>query len=132
MWLFKIFKVLGINIDLKINWSIHIDTVCNQISRVNYLGDLETILFNPMYFGLFQSHYIVRSTGMGLFFTCFLHYCATEKGCVYIIANIAVLEVPTVVNLSIFQVQLCTKSNVDLSPIRQEFHQYRSLSELGI
>jgi hypothetical protein len=52
-------KLFGINLDSKLNWSIHIDNLCKKISRVSFLKwKLRDILsaeyLRIAYFGLFQ------------------------------------------------------------------------------
>lgn len=133
-------KLLGINIDSKLNWSVHIETVCNKISRVNYLLWKLKNFVSPeylrlAYFGLFQSHILYGLLVWG-HSSHVVDILVLQKKAVRNIAGANPLEhckplfiqfqIPTVVNLYIFQVLLYTKSNLDLYPTRQDIHHYNT------
>lgn len=131
-------KLLGINIDSKLNWSIHIKTVCKKISRVNYLLWKLKHFVNPeylrlAYFGLFQSHILYGLLAWG-HSPHVVEILLLQKRAVRSIAGADLLahckplfvelKIPTIINLYIFQILLHAKSNLNLFPTRQEIHNY--------
>lgn len=137
---FESVKLLGFHIDSKLRWSIHIETVCKKISRVNYLlWKLKSFVsleyLRMSYFGLFQSHilYGILIWGHSPHITDIL---LLQKTAIRNIAGVGSLahcrpifielKIPTVINLYIFQVLLYTKTNLQCFPIRAESHQYNT------
>jgi len=135
---FESVKLLGFNIDTKLNWSLHIQAICQKISRVSYLLWKLKEFVSPeylrlAYFGLFQSHILYGLILWG-------HSSHTQeilllqKKAVRSIAGVGStahckplfldLKIPTIINLYIFQILLYTKSNLHNFRIRQDQHNH--------
>lgn len=135
---FNSVKLLGIYIDSKLNWSLHISNICKKVSRVSYLlWKLKVLVsFNYLratYFGLFQSHisYGLIIWGHSSHANSIL---LLQKKCLRTMAGASPMEhcrplfisfkILTIINLYIYNILLYTKSNLKLFNIRQNVHEH--------
>lgn len=133
-------KLLGIHIDSKLNWSIHIDSVCKKISRVSYLlwklkDFVSKDYLRLAYYGLFQSHILYGLLAWG-HSTHVSNVLIIQKKAIRNIAGAQLLahcrplfiqlKIPTVINLYIFHILLYTKSNLNNFLLRQDIHNHNT------
>lgn len=133
-------KLLGFQIDNKLNFQLHIDTICKKISRVNYLiwrlrDILDDNYLRTVYFSFFQSH-----ISYGLLVWGHSHYVHNifllQKRIVRTMCRVGCfehcrplfkrLQVCTVYNLYIYHVLLYAKSNLDHFSYRQDIHSHNT------
>jgi hypothetical protein len=141
-------KLLGINLDSKLNWSIHTDNLCRKISRVSFLlWKLRDILsveyLRIAYFGLFQSHI---SYGLILWghSPSVKNILLIQKKVIRTLCRANYLDhcrplfiqtkILTIINLYIFQVLVYTKNNLNLFTTRKDIHSHdtRNRTKLDI
>jgi hypothetical protein len=137
---FKSVKLLGINIDSKLNWSIHVETVCKKICRVNYLLWKLKNFVSPeylrlAYFGLFQSHILYGLLAWGhsphindilLIQKKAMRNIAGADPLAHCRPLFVEFKIPTVVNLYILQVLMYTKTNLASFPMRMDIHSHNT------
>ncbi len=141
-------KLLGFFLDSKLNWNIHINNICQRLSRVCFLfwklRDLISVEYlRTSYYGLFQSH---------LSYGLILWGHATSVNNILLIQKRALrtmcgahplahcrplfiqMKILTVYNLYIFQILTFTKTNLNLFSTRQDTHTHftRNRTQLDI
>lgn len=133
-------KLLGFEIDTKLNWSTHIEGLSRKLSRVSYLiwklRDIVTIEYlRTAYFGLFYSHisYGILLWGHSPSVSEIL---ILQKKVVRTICQVDPMEhckplfvklkFLTVINLYIFQVLLHIKQHIHTIYTREDFHSYNT------
>lgn len=131
-------KLLGFQIDSKLNWSLHISNVCRKVSRVSYLlwklkNFVSSNYLRVTYFGFFQSHisYGLVIWGHSTHVNSLL---VLQKKCLRTMAGVGPLEhcrplfvsfkILTVINLYVYNVLLFTKSNLHIFTHRHNIHQH--------
>lgn len=133
-------KFLGLYLDSKLNWEMHIDFVATKISRVIYLlRNLKLCVSDDYvrsaYFAFFQS---IISYGLLLWGnSCHVQrILILQKKAVRIITNAQKLDhcktlfiklgCLTVINLYIYTVLIYTKENLNSQLLRQDIHNYNT------
>lgn len=131
-------KLLGMWIDTKLSWSVHIDSICKRISRVSFLlwklRDLISMEYlKTCYYGLFQSHI---SYGLILWgHSSAVHRilliqkkvlrticrATSQEHCRPLFIHTRIL---TIINLYIYHVLSFTKNNLHLLSTRQAGHSF--------
>lgn len=133
-------KLLGFNLDTKLNWNVHISEVCKKLSRVIYLfWKLKPLVsheyLRTAYFGMFQSH---------LQYGIFLwgHSANTheilllQKKVIRIMMGKSPMEhckplfinqrILTIINLYIFTILMYTKKNINTFITRNNIHEHNT------
>lgn len=133
-------KLLGINVDSKLNWSTHVESVCKKISRVCYLIWKLRDLLSPSflrssYFGLFQSHI---SYGLLLWghSSSVSEILLIQKRVIRTMCNAEYrahcrplfieMKILTVINLYIYHILIHTKTNLHLFSNRLDIHNHNT------
>lgn len=131
-------KLLGFWLDTKLNWSDHIDKLCNRISRVSFLlWKLRDIVsfdyLKTCYFGLFQSH-IAYGLILWGHSSAVHRVLLIQKNVLRTICRAAPLEhckplfihtkILTITNLYIYHILIFAKSNLHLFTNRHEIHEH--------
>lgn len=135
-------KLLGINLDNKLNWGVHINEVCKKLSRVLYLlykikPFINADYLRNIYFGLFQCHIIY-----GLMLWGHAPHVSDilllQKKAIRIISGAGPMDhckplfrekkILTIFNLYIQVILNYTKTNLDKFAVRGEVHGYDTRS----
>lgn len=131
-------KLLGIVLDSKLDWSIHINNLCAKISRVSYLfwklrGVVSLEYLRMAYFGLFQSHisYGLILWGHSPMVKSIL---LIQKKVIRTISGAGPFDhcrplfiksrILTIINLYIFHTMVYVKNNLRLFIFRKDIHTY--------
>lgn len=133
-------KLLGIQIDTRLNWNEHIQGLSKKLSRISYLfwklrGILSIEYLRSAYFGLFQSHiaYGVILWGHSASVCDLLIiqkkvvrticHAASRDHCKGLFTQLKIL---TIVNLYIFHILMYTKTNFTSFFTRNKIHEYNT------
>jgi hypothetical protein len=139
-------KLLGIYLDQKLSWHVHVESVCKRLSRIVYLlkhlkNYISKDYLKSVYFGLFQS---VLTYGLILWgnSSSINNFLLLQKKAIRILTNSGFRDhckplfiqehVLTVINLYIFHCMLHVKKHISSYTLNLHVHSYNTRTRNAI